>query len=129
MNFMAERSNLLKSYCQKDARLDQLGRAPDSHRDIGVRISLAVVYSLLHFIGAIRGKRGRAVSCLETMCSEIRFALRVRKPSRWLLVARSITPVSSEASNKYRGPIEVMLLRAINRETFPSETDQSPSTL
>jgi hypothetical protein len=30
--FMAERSNLLKSYCQKDARLDQLGRAPDSHR-------------------------------------------------------------------------------------------------
>ena len=32
MNFMAERSNLLKSYCQKDARLDQLGRAPDSHR-------------------------------------------------------------------------------------------------
>jgi hypothetical protein len=32
MNFMAERSNLLKSYCQKDAHLDQVGRGPDSHR-------------------------------------------------------------------------------------------------
>jgi len=71
----------------------------------------------------------RAVSCLETMCSEIRFALRVRKPSRWLLVARSITPVSLEASNKYRRPIEVMLLRGINREKFPREVEKArPST-
>ena len=32
MNFTAERSNLLKVYCQKAARLDQLDRAPDFHR-------------------------------------------------------------------------------------------------
>ena len=58
MNFMAERSNLLKLYRQKDARLDQPDRAPDSHRGRRSPKPLSLVYScLLHFIAAIRGKR------------------------------------------------------------------------
>jgi len=56
MNFMAKRSDLLKSYRQKNAPPDQLHKAPDPYRRRRGRTSLAGVYLLLHFFAAIRDK-------------------------------------------------------------------------
>ena len=56
MNFMAEPSNLLRLYCQRDARLINWAERLILIGDVGVRTPLAGVYSLLHFFAAIRGK-------------------------------------------------------------------------